>query len=56
LYWGYRPTQLDEKIKSGEIPKPIKLSKTGKWSAQGWFGKQILDWQAAKLAEAVKQD
>jgi predicted DNA-binding transcriptional regulator AlpA len=54
LYFGYRPTQIDGKIKSGEIPPPIKLSKSGR--ATGWFGRQIIDWEAQKLAEAMKQD
>jgi hypothetical protein len=29
-YFGYGPTQIDEKIKSGEIPAPIALSDTGR--------------------------
>jgi predicted DNA-binding transcriptional regulator AlpA len=40
-YFGYKHTTLDEKIKSGEIPKPIHLGKR----ARGWTGQQILDWQ-----------
>jgi predicted DNA-binding transcriptional regulator AlpA len=52
VYFGLRPTQLDAAIESGKIPTPIKLGKR----ARGFFGKQILDWQAQKLAEATKRD
>jgi predicted DNA-binding transcriptional regulator AlpA len=49
-YFGYRPTQLDEKIKLGEIPRPIDLSDTGR--AIGWFGRTILAWQRDRVAKA----
>jgi predicted DNA-binding transcriptional regulator AlpA len=47
-YYGYRPTQLEEKIKSGEIPPPISLSDTGR--ACGWFGRTIIAWQQEREA------
>jgi predicted DNA-binding transcriptional regulator AlpA len=47
-YFGYQPTQLDEKIKAGEIPTPIPLSDTGR--AVGWLGSQIIEWQAKRVA------
>jgi predicted DNA-binding transcriptional regulator AlpA len=40
-YFGFGPTQLDEKIKSGEVPKPMRLSDSGR--ALGWLGKQIIE-------------
>lgn len=40
-YFGYKHTTLDEKIKAGEIPAPIKLGKR----AVGWLGSQIIEWQ-----------
>ena len=42
-YFGYKHTQLDEKIKSGEIPAPFPLSNTGR--AKGWTGRQIIEHQ-----------
>jgi predicted DNA-binding transcriptional regulator AlpA len=56
-FFGYRATTLAEKISSGEIPAPIPLSDTGR--AKGWFGREIIAWQAqrieaARLASAAK--
>jgi len=47
-FFGYGATQLDEKIRLGEVPKPVKLSGTGR--AEGWFGHQILAHHAALKA------
>ena len=47
-YFGYAHSQLDEKIKNGEIPAPISLSDTGR--AKGWTGRQIIKWQAEREA------
>jgi predicted DNA-binding transcriptional regulator AlpA len=44
-WFGVKRTQLQEKIKSGEIPKPAKLSRTGR--ATGWTGAQIIAHQRA---------
>lgn len=49
-FFGYGPTTLDAKIKSGEIPAPVALSDTGR--ACGWFGRVILEWQAERKAKA----
>jgi predicted DNA-binding transcriptional regulator AlpA len=51
-YFGYRHTQLDEKIKSGAIPEPIKLGPR----ARGWLGSQILEWQARLIAQDSNVD
>ena len=40
-YFGYKSTQLAEKIKAGEIPAPFALSPGGR--AKGWLGRQIIE-------------
>jgi predicted DNA-binding transcriptional regulator AlpA len=50
LYFGYAPMTLDLKIKSGEVPRPVSLSDSGR--AKGWFGREILKWQAARQAKS----
>jgi predicted DNA-binding transcriptional regulator AlpA len=47
-YFGFSPTQIDVKIKTGEIPPPMALSATGR--ARGWTGAQILEHQARLMA------
>ena len=42
-FFGLQKSQLDEKIKAGEIDPPIPLSKTGR--AKGFTGQQIIDHQ-----------
>jgi predicted DNA-binding transcriptional regulator AlpA len=37
--FGLKPSQIAEKIKSGELPKPLKLTESGR--AKGWTGEQI---------------
>jgi predicted DNA-binding transcriptional regulator AlpA len=49
-FFGYKATQLPEKIKSGEIPAPFPLSDTGR--AKGWTGRQIIEHQSRRLAAA----
>jgi predicted DNA-binding transcriptional regulator AlpA len=49
-YFGLQSSQIDEKIKSGEIPPPFPLTDTGR--ASGWLGQTILAWQAARIAAA----
>ena len=51
-YFGYSPTQLDEKIRTGQVPAPISLSDSG-GRAKGWFGRQNIAWQAAREAASV---
>jgi predicted DNA-binding transcriptional regulator AlpA len=48
--FGVGRTQLDEGIRRGEIPKPVKFGPR----AAGWFGSQILAWQAERLAAAER--
>jgi hypothetical protein len=42
---GYKHSQLDEKIKAGEIDPPVALSESGR--AVGWWGHYLLSRQAA---------
>jgi hypothetical protein len=49
-YFGYSPTILTVKIKSGEIPPPVSLSDSGR--AKGYFGRVILAWQAERQEKA----
>ena len=52
-YFGYGHTQLDVKIKAGEIPAPVSLSPSGR--ARGWLGRQIIEHQRRLLAAAQDQ-
>ena len=53
-YFGYGHSQLEEKIKSGEIPAPFPLSDSGR--AMGWTGRQIIEHQARRAAAAKRSD
>jgi hypothetical protein len=46
-FYGYGPTQFDEKVKAGEI-ELVSLSDTGR--GIGALGRTILAWQAARTA------
>jgi predicted DNA-binding transcriptional regulator AlpA len=45
---GLKPTQLSEKIKSGEFPKPFKLSDSGR--SVGWLLSELLNWRERRIA------
>jgi hypothetical protein len=47
-WFGLGPTQIDEGIKTGKIPRPFALTEGGK--AKGWTGQQIIDYQAERIA------
>jgi predicted DNA-binding transcriptional regulator AlpA len=51
-YFGFGPTQLDEKIKKHEIPAPIPLSNSGR--AVGWTGAMIIEHHRQLAAAAAK--
>jgi predicted DNA-binding transcriptional regulator AlpA len=51
-FFGFAASQLETKIRMGEIPKPISLTDTGR--ARGWFGHPILAWQQERLAKAAQ--
>jgi predicted DNA-binding transcriptional regulator AlpA len=47
-YFGLGHSQIALKVKSGELPPPIKLSPSG--SAVGWLGSQIIEYHRTRLA------
>jgi predicted DNA-binding transcriptional regulator AlpA len=47
---GLEDTQIDEHIKSGELPPPVKAFESGR--ASGWFGWQLIELQQRRLAQA----
>jgi hypothetical protein len=50
-YFGYKGTQLKEKIRAGEIPEPFALSDSGR--AKAWYGWQIIQHQKERIAAAA---
>jgi predicted DNA-binding transcriptional regulator AlpA len=51
-YFGLRHSQIALKVKSGEIPTPIRLSPSG--SAVGWLGSQLIEYHKRRLALTKK--
>ena len=51
-YFGLGHTQIEEKIKSGEIEPPMALSDSGR--AKGWTGEQIIRHQQRRLSRIRK--
>jgi hypothetical protein len=47
---GLSDTQIDAKIKSGELDPPVKAFEDGR--ATGWFGFQLIEIQEQRLARA----
>jgi prophage regulatory protein len=46
---GLRRTQIDELMKRGEFPRPIKLSDYGR--AVGWLEDELAEWQRRRSAK-----
>ena len=46
---GLGRTQIDELIKAGEFPRPVRLSDTGR--AVAWLEADLIAWQARRLAK-----
>jgi prophage regulatory protein len=46
-YVGLRRTQIDELIKRGDFPKPVKLSERRK----AWIEAELIAWQQARIAK-----
>jgi prophage regulatory protein len=46
-YVGLRRTQIDELIKQGQFPRPVKLSTRRK----GWLEDELIVWQQARISE-----
>jgi hypothetical protein len=55
-YFGFKKSQLHEKIKRGEIDPPVPLSDTG--SAVGFSGLQVVKhhWRRLQLAAARRKE
>jgi len=47
---GLEDTQIDARIKSGELPPPVKAFESGR--ATGWFGWQLIELQRQRLERA----
>jgi prophage regulatory protein len=45
---GLRRTQIGELIKTGEFPKPVPLSDSGR--AIAWLETDLIAWQNARIA------
>jgi predicted DNA-binding transcriptional regulator AlpA len=50
-FLGLGLSQIKAKIKSGEFPKPVKLSEHGR--AIGYYGSQLLEIKAKRIAQAT---
>ena len=46
-FTGLSETQLEEKIKRGEFPRPIKLSDSGR--TIGWIESELIDWLNSRI-------
>jgi predicted DNA-binding transcriptional regulator AlpA len=49
-YLGLGLSQIKSKIKSGEFPRPVSLSASGR--ALGYYGSQLLEIKAKRIKEA----
>jgi prophage regulatory protein len=50
LLIGMGRTKVEEMVKAGEFPKPIKISDRGR--AVAWFSDEIVAWQKARDAKS----
>jgi predicted DNA-binding transcriptional regulator AlpA len=48
---GLADTQIDEKIKNGELPPLVKAFDSGR--TVGWLGSQLIELQQQRLAKAL---
>jgi predicted DNA-binding transcriptional regulator AlpA len=46
-YVGLKRTQIDDLIKKGEFPVPIKLSDSGR--AKAWLEADVIAWQNGRI-------
>src|SRR3954452_7360376 len=53
-WFGYMSTQMNERIKSGDVPMPVRLSDDGR--AKGWYGRVILAHQAKREEKSREQE
>jgi hypothetical protein len=52
-YFGLKHTQINEKVRAGEIEAPFLLSEGGK--AVGWTGRQIINYHRKRIAATAKK-
>jgi hypothetical protein len=50
---GLEDSQIDEKVKSGELPPPVPAFESGR--ATGWFGWQLIELQRQRFERAKVQ-
>ena len=46
---GLRSTQFDEKVANGELPRPIKISDSGR--AVAWLLSELMEWRQSRIAK-----
>jgi predicted DNA-binding transcriptional regulator AlpA len=51
-YAGVKKSKLEQLIKDGKFPKPIKMSEGGR--AEGWFEDTLIDYQEKLRAKAAE--
>ena len=50
-FTGLRRTQIDELIKIGNFPRPVKLS----FRRKGWLETELIAWQQERIAQRDKR-
>lgn len=50
---GLRRTKINALIKTGQFPKPISLSDTGR--AVAWLERDLIAWQQARINQGGRQ-
>ena len=50
-FCGLQRTQVQELIRAGKFPRPIKLGERSK----GWLEIDLIAWQSARIAERDRQ-
>jgi len=48
---GLKRTAIDELVKKGEFPAPVRLSERRKT----WLEQELIDWQQARLTERARE-
>jgi prophage regulatory protein len=51
-YTGLQRTQVDDLIKQGKFPRPVRLSER----RIGWLAREVAAWQASRIAARDKTE
>jgi prophage regulatory protein len=51
-YTGLQRTQIDDLIKHGKFPRPVRLSER----RIGWLAREVAAWQASRIAARDKAE